>query len=75
MDVQLCSEACDGTFAEKYVIWPVALPPPHPASNQMGGMLGFGKGRAFALGSLVQSYACGGVAVLPVLRLLTPAEI
>ena len=49
----------------------VALPPPKPESDQMGGMLGFGKGRAFALGRLVQGHFCGGAVVLPVHRLLT----
>ena len=36
----------------------------------MGSMLGFGKGRAFALGSLVLSHHCGRVVVIPVHRLL-----
>ena len=49
----------------------VALPPPYPGSNHTGSMLGFGKGRAFALGSLVLSHHCGRVVVIPVHRLLT----
>ena len=70
MDVQLCSEACDRTSAGKKY-GSVASPPPQPDSNQTGSMLGFGKGRAFALDRLVQGHFCGGVVVLPVHRLLT----